>query len=75
MDTRTGFIKPLEELQKDGVPQRYVMEIDEAKLNELQRETLKLRGRLKIGRNQICVCGSGLKFKNCCLNKTNRKIG
>lgn len=23
----------------------------------------------KIGRNKPCPCGSGLKFKNCCLNK------
>ncbi|WP_375605386.1 YecA family protein [Flavobacterium davisii] len=24
----------------------------------------------KIGRNDFCVCGSGLKYKKCCLNKT-----
>ena len=23
----------------------------------------------KVGRNEICPCGSGLKFKRCCLNK------
>jgi len=23
----------------------------------------------KIGRNSPCPCGSGLKYKNCCLNK------
>jgi len=23
----------------------------------------------KIGRNEVCPCGSGLKFKRCCLNK------
>lgn len=23
----------------------------------------------KTGRNKPCPCGSGLKFKNCCLNK------
>lgn len=26
---------------------------------------------MKIGRNQPCPCGSGLKYKKCCLNKTN----
>ncbi len=25
---------------------------------------------MKIGRNQLCPCGSGLKYKKCCLNKT-----
>ena len=25
---------------------------------------------LKIGRNDLCPCGSGLKYKKCCLNKT-----
>lgn len=25
---------------------------------------------MKIGRNQPCPCGSGLKYKKCCLNKT-----
>ena len=24
----------------------------------------------KIGRNDPCTCGSGKKYKNCCLNKT-----
>lgn len=23
----------------------------------------------KIGRNDLCPCGSGLKYKKCCLNK------
>ncbi len=23
----------------------------------------------KIGRNQLCPCGSGLKYKKCCANK------
>lgn len=25
---------------------------------------------MKIGRNAPCPCGSGLKYKNCCLKKT-----
>ena len=29
----------------------------------------------KIGRNDICPCGSGLKYKKCCMNKKeNSKI-
>lgn len=30
-----------------------------------------LKEKPKIGRNEICNCGSGIKFKNCCINKTN----
>jgi len=28
-----------------------------------------VRSTPKIGRNEICGCGSGKKYKNCCLNK------
>lgn len=26
-------------------------------------------GEKKVGRNEPCVCGSGRKFKKCCLNR------
>lgn len=26
----------------------------------------------KIGRNEPCPCGSGLKFKKCCISKANK---
>ena len=29
---------------------------------------------LKIGRNQPCPCGSGKKYKKCCLNKPNQEL-
>jgi hypothetical protein len=29
---------------------------------------------LKIGRNEKCPCGSGKKYKHCCLNKEDNKI-
>ena len=28
-----------------------------------------IRSKPKVGRNDPCPCGSGLKFKKCCLNK------
>ena len=29
---------------------------------------------MKVGRNDICPCGSGLKYKKCCMkNKTSTK--
>ncbi|OQY49799.1 MAG: type I methionyl aminopeptidase [Desulfobacteraceae bacterium 4572_89] len=30
--------------------------------------------REKIGRNQLCPCGSGLKYKNCCMNKGSKEV-
>ena len=30
-----------------------------------------VRSGPKVGRNELCPCGSGLKFKRCCLGKTN----
>ncbi|NQT57099.1 MAG: type I methionyl aminopeptidase [Desulfobacteraceae bacterium] len=27
------------------------------------------KDRIKVGRNDLCPCGSGLKYKKCCLNK------
>ena len=26
---------------------------------------------MKVGRNDTCPCGSGLKYKKCCINKEN----
>ena len=40
-------------------------------------EPLHKNAQPKPGRNQVCPCGSGLKFKRCCLNKpktTNNPI-
>ena len=37
---------------------------------EKKQETYKRDGA-KIGRNDLCPCGSGKKYKNCCLNKEN----
>jgi uncharacterized protein YecA (UPF0149 family) len=28
----------------------------------------KLKNRSKVGRNALCPCGSGRKYKRCCLN-------
>ena len=33
--------------------------------------TPKVREFKKIGRNDPCPCGSGKKFKNCCIDKQN----
>ncbi len=41
-------------------------------LKELLKEEVKAERvikRNKIGRNQKCTCGSGKKYKKCCLHK------
>ena len=38
-------------------------------LRDLDREFARTEPKLKIGRNDPCPCGSGKKYKHCCLNK------
>lgn len=39
------------------------------RLHELRGKGHTLVRRVKIGRNALCPCGSGLKFKKCCIDK------
>lgn len=39
---------------------------DEPKHNPVLQD---IRREPKIGRNEICPCGSGKKYKHCCINK------
>ena len=43
-----------------------------ANVIEWAKEKDKGFPRLKIGRNDLCICGSGIKFKNCC-GKNNQR--
>ena len=44
----------------------------DARLNELTAKGHTLVRRVpKIGRNEKCPCGSGIKFKKCCIDKVN----
>lgn len=36
---------------------------------EVKVETIRNRGE-RVGRNDPCPCGSGKKYKNCCMRKT-----
>jgi uncharacterized protein YecA (UPF0149 family) len=42
---------------------------EEVHKNAQTSSTTYRREEPKTGRNEICPCGSGLKFKRCCLNK------
>lgn len=38
--------------------------------NEGTKKSLTIQNTQKTGRNQSCPCGSGKKFKKCCIEKT-----
>lgn len=42
---------------------------DISDVERLLNPPVPIRGEPKVGRNAPCPCGSGLKFKKCCLNK------
>lgn len=56
---------------KDGkiflCEKHYIQLMNEQKKKE--RHTPIVRQEAKIGRNDICPCGSGKKYKKCCMNK------
>lgn len=40
----------------------------EAQMEALRNGATEVRQR-PVGRNELCPCGSGMKFKKCCLDK------
>jgi len=63
MDTRTGKLIDMDEylkmLEKQDPEARFYKEVMPTPLQT---------SRAKVGRNEPCPCGSGKKFKRCCLN-------
>ena len=43
------------------------------KIDELTKNK-KVEPLLKFGRNELCHCGSGKKYKKCCLNNINENV-
>lgn len=39
------------------------------KQKRMERHTPIIRQEPKVGRNDLCPCGSGKKYKKCCMNK------
>lgn len=75
MDTHTGHIAHLERfkelfpvLPESDFAQRF-RPIDAGNLSPSVREVLAREGTAMIGRSSSCPCGSGKKFKRCCLNR------
>lgn len=59
MDTRTGEVMTLDEMG------RRLM--DKPQDRKYYKEVPEQSTRIKTGRNDMCPCGSGKKFKKCCL--------
>lgn len=54
----------------------YIKQLDEIRYSHLtkkEREAIivDIRREPKINRNSICNCGSGKKYKKCCINNKN----
>lgn len=58
--------------------ERPKQEFDEKKLEKavrkLDADYIRQKSGTKIGRNDPCPCGSGKKYKKCCLNKPKRPV-
>ena len=52
--------EPIEHFSQENIEHLYKLHCDEEK---------QLKGKKKIGRNDPCPCGSGKKYKKCCLRK------
>ena len=60
MDTRDGRILPSEFIDS-------LSEIDRQYMRQMKVDPTPLqRARGRVGRRELCPCGSGKKFKNCC---------
>ncbi|ONI44176.1 preprotein translocase subunit SecA [Candidatus Epulonipiscioides gigas] len=44
-------------------------DIEKAQIKREYNKSKTITKIVKPGRNSLCTCGSGLKYKNCCLNK------
>jgi uncharacterized protein YecA (UPF0149 family) len=65
MDCRTGEIMSQAEAAKRIAVNRVISKY--IKPMKIAPNALQLRRRpAKVGRNEKCPCGSGLKFKHCC---------
>jgi len=66
--TPEGYTEKLQEFFKGKTPSEILQKMDQ-RLTVLKEEGHTLMQRIKVGRNEPCPCGSGKKFKKCCLNK------
>ena len=77
MDTRNGGIFTPAEVAAMKDQQGTLRDAFKERIKHLKRMTIgptqRQRKRMKVGRNEPCPCGSGVKFKKCCLQKKPTK--
>jgi len=79
MDMRTGEITTKKEFERRGTPKRFLRPIVPAgtvvncipleNLSPKVREMVERTGKGWVTRNSRCPCGSGKRFKKCCMMK------
>lgn len=57
-----------------GKDKEEITEKMDTRLKVLQEKGHTLIKRVEIGRNQLCPCGSGKKFKKCCISTLDEKV-
>lgn len=74
MDTRTGEVAGwehfAERLPKEEL-RRFVVSIDPANLSQVRRAELIRVGTTTVSPRSRCPCGSGHRFKRCCMYRPN----
>ena len=72
----TDLMRPYEEVLESMPPMEYKLlkAYDDMKYSHLTKKEREadiqpVRTEPKIGRNELCPCGSGKKYKNCCIKK------
>jgi uncharacterized protein YecA (UPF0149 family) len=69
MDTNTGHILSPEEVEEKRAFQNEYFNEFIRPMNIPPTPSQMKRRPPRIGRNEPCPCGSGIKFKKCCLGK------
>ena len=54
---------------------KYMVTVDEANLSIRKRRELLRTGKTVVGPRARCPCGSGHRFKRCCMGKAAAEIG
>jgi uncharacterized protein YecA (UPF0149 family) len=67
MDTSTGYVGSYHDVLARAVNPANVKEIDESNLSQRRRDELKRNGHTTVGARARCPCGSGRRFKSCCM--------
>lgn len=55
-------------------PNEIFDQFEKSSLNSLPDRAYDSKSKEKIGRNDLCYCGSGKKYKKCCLKKDDEKF-